>query len=80
MNILRIILMVVQIIFALVLVFIVTVQSGKNSGLSGVIGGSSDSFLSKNKSATFDAKLSNATKWIAGAFILLTLVLNILPA
>jgi len=80
MNVLRIILMIVQIVFALVLVFVVSVQSGKNSGLGSVIGGGSDSFLSKNKGATLDAKLSRATKWIAGIFILLTLVLNILPA
>lgn len=80
MNVLRIILMIVQIICALLLVFVVTVQSGKNSGLSSIMGGNSDSFLSKNKGATLDAKLSNATKWIAGVFILLTLVLNILPA
>ena len=54
------------------------IQSGKNAGLSGSIGGVADSFLAKNKAKTFDAKLARATKWIGAAFLVLTLVLLIL--
>ena len=71
-----------SIIFAIacvILILAVLFQSGKSSGL-GAITGNSDTFMSKNQGATLDAKLSNATKWIAGVFILLTLALNILPA
>lgn len=71
------ILTVVQVICAILLVIVVTVQSGKNSGL-GAISGNSDTFMAKNQSATFDAKLTKATKWIAIVFIVLTLIMNLL--
>ena len=76
---LRIIFTIIQLISALVLILIVTLQSGKNAGLGGAFGGNSDSFLSKNKAVTLDAKLAKMTKWVAVAFVVLTLVLNILP-
>ncbi len=78
METLHLILTIVQVILAVGLVVIVTMQSGKNSGLSSAItGGGSDSFLSKNKSKSLDAKLARATKWIGGVFVLLTLALNL---
>ena len=77
MEALRIILMVVQVLCALLLTLVVTVQSGKSSGLGSAISGSSETFLSKNKASTFDAKLTRATKWIAIVFMILTLALNI---
>ena len=71
-------LVIVDLLLCLVLTAIVVVQSGKTSGLSGAFGGSSDTFLSKNKAKSFDAKLSRSTKWVAVAFIIVTLILNIL--
>ena len=75
MTVLKTILTIIQVLVAILLVAIVTSQSGKNSGL-GAITGNSETFMSKNKSASLDAKLSKATKWIAGLFIVLTLALN----
>ena len=69
---------IVDLLVCLTLVIVVIFQSGKNSGLSGALGGSSDTFLSKNKSKTLDSRLARATKWIAGLFVILTLVLNLL--
>ena len=60
-----------------VLIIFVLGQSGKDSGL-GMISGATDSFLSKNKARTADAKLAKWTKWVALVFIVLTLVLNFL--
>ena len=77
---LRIILTVIQVLTALFLTCLVLLQSGKNAGLSGAIAGAADSFLSKNKASTWDAKLAKATKWVAVAFMILTLVLSLLPA
>jgi len=77
---LRIILTVIQVLTALFLTCVVLLQSGKNAGLSGAIAGAADSFLSKNKSGTWDAKLARATKWVAAVFIILTLVLSLIPA
>lgn len=70
---------VLQVIIGLILMAFVLFQSGKHSGL-GVIGGASDTFLSKNKARSMDAKLAKYTKWVAFLFMLLTLVLCILPS
>lgn len=75
---LKIILTVIQVICALILVGVVMLQSGKNAGLSGAIAGAADSFLSKNKATSWDAKLTRATKWIALIFMVLTLVLSLI--
>lgn len=68
---------ILQVIVALVLIVFVLGQSGKHSGL-GVISGASDTFLSKNKARTADAKLAKYTKWVAFIFMILTLVLCLL--
>ena len=71
------VLTVIQVLLSLALVAIVMLQSGKSAGLSGAISGAADTFLSKNKAKTVDAKLAKATKWIGGVFLVLTLVLNL---
>lgn len=77
MTALHIILTVIQVILAVGLVAIVTLQSGKSSGLSAAISGSGESFMSRNKNKALDAKLARATKWIGAAFLVLTFVLNL---
>lgn len=77
MTVVHTILTVVQVICAILLIFVVTAQSGKNSGL-GAISGNSETFMAKNQGASFDARLTKATKWIAIVFIALTLVINLL--
>lgn len=69
---------ILQLLAGVVLILAVLFQSGKNAGLSGAIGGIADTFMSKGMAKTFDAKLARATKWIGAAFVVLTLVLNIL--
>lgn len=69
---------IVQLLCGLFLILVVLFQSGKSAGLSGSIGGVADSFLSRNKAKTADAKLARATKWVGAAFVVLTLALNIL--
>ena len=69
---------IIQLLVCLALVVIVVIQSGKASGLSGALSGSSDTFLSKNKSKSFDARLARATKWFAGVFVVLTVALNLI--
>ena len=78
MEALRIILSIILALDCLALIVLVLMQQSKSAGLSGAIGGMADSFLSKNKSKSLDAKLARATKWIGAAFIVLTLVLNML--
>ena len=68
---------VLQLLSGLALTVIVLMQSGKSAGLSGAISGGAETFLSKGKAKTLDAKLAKATKWFALAFVVLTLVLNL---
>lgn len=68
---------IIQLITAVALVLIVLLQTGKRSGLSGAIAGGAETFLSKGKAKSIDAKLAKATKWVALAFVILTLLLNI---
>lgn len=76
MNILHIILTIIQVLCAVGLVAIVMLQTGKN-GLSGAIAGSSEGFMSKNKSASKEAQLAKYTKIIATVFLALTFILNL---
>ena len=58
---------------------LVLMQSGKSAGLSGAISGAADTFLSKNKAKSWDAKLARWTKWVAIGFMILTMVLTLMP-
>lgn len=69
---------ILQVLCGLFLIAVIMIQSGKSAGLSGAIGGVADSFLSKNKAKSMDAKLARWTKWIGAVFIVLTLALNML--
>lgn len=69
---------VLQLLCGVCIILVVLFQSGKSEGLSGAIGGVSDSFLAKNKARTLDAKLARATKWFGAAFLILTLALLII--
>ena len=66
---------VIQVILSLAIIAIGMLQSGKSAGLSGAIAAAADTFLSKNKAKSLDAKLAKATKWVAIAWVLLTLAL-----
>ena len=67
---------ILQLLSALAVTVIVLFQSGKRSGLSVAIAGGADTFLSKGKAKTLDAKLAKATKWVGLAFVVLTLALH----
>ena len=69
---------VLQVILSLALIAVVMLQSGKSAGLSGAIASGADTFLSKNKAKSLDAKLAKMTKWVAIAFILVTLALSLI--
>ena len=79
MEVLRIILTVLEVIASVALILVVLLQSGKEAGLSGAIAGNSDSYMSKSKNGGLDKKLAAATKWVALAWIVLTLVISLLP-
>ena len=79
MEVLKIILTVLEVIASLALIVVVMLQSGKEAGLSGALaGGNEDSFLSKSKKGNLDKTLASATKWVALAWIVLTLLLSLI--
>ena len=76
----QLVLSIVYFIVAVGLIAVVMLQSGKSAGLSGAIGGgNNETFLSKNKSKSADARLAKMTKWVAIVFMVLTLVMCLLP-
>ena len=79
MDALTLVITILQLLCGLAIIVVVLFQSGKSAGLSGAIAGGVDTFLSKNKAKTVDAKLAKWTKWVAIAFMLLTLSLSLIP-
>ena len=71
---LKMILSVVLVLLCLFLTVVVLLQEGKTAGLNSAVGGGSDTFLSKNKSKSWNAKMARWTQWVAIAFMVLTLV------
>ncbi len=67
---------ILHLISCLFLIIVILFQSGKRSGLSGAIAGGADTFMTKTKAKTWDAKLAKMTKWVALVFVALTLALN----
>ena len=78
MEILKIVITVLEVIFSVGLIAVVLMQSGKESGLSGAISGGADTYMGKGKSSTLDQKLASATKWVALVWAALTLTLSLI--
>lgn len=68
----------VVILVSLAIVFVVLFQQGRRAGINGVISGGADTFLSKTKARTWDARLARMTKYFAIAFFVLAIVANII--
>ena len=75
----KIILTILEVIASVALIGVVLVQSGKEAGL-GAIAGNSNSYMNKSKMGGWDQKLAAATKWIALAWLLLTLAMTLVYA
>lgn len=78
MNAWEIILGILMILVSIVIIAIILLQQGHRSGVNGVISGGADTFLSKNKARTVNAKLASITKYVAIAFFVLALIANVI--
>ena len=78
MGVFEIILVVLEVIASIALIAVVLMQSGKEAGLSGALAGNNDSYMNKSKMGGLDKLLAKATKWIALAWIVLTLILSLI--
>ena len=71
------VLIILQALCSLAVIVVIMFQSGKEAGLSGALSGNTDSYLSKNGGG-LDKKLAASTKWIAGLWLFLTLMLSLI--
>lgn len=78
MEVVKIILTVLEVIASVALIAVVLLQSGKEAGLSGALAGNNDSYMNKSKMGGLDKMLAKLTKWIALAWIVLTLILSLI--
>lgn len=74
----EILLGILMILVSVVIIAVILLQQGHRSGVNGVISGAADTFLSKNKARTVNAKLASITKYITIAFFVLALVANVI--
>lgn len=72
----QIVLVVLEVIASIGLIAVVLLQSGKEAGLSGALSGNNDSYLARSKVGSKDKLLASSTKWIAAAWLVLTLSLS----
>lgn len=75
MEVFKIIVTILEVIASIALVLVVVFQSGKEEGL-GALTGNNETYLSKSKYGNLDKILAAATKWIALAWVVLTLSLS----
>ena len=76
METLKLIVTIIQVIISVALVVVVLMQSGKEAGL-GAISGNNETYMGKSGNG-LDKKLASATKWVALAWVLITLALAII--
>ena len=67
---------IVLILAALFMIITVLLQSSEEGGI-GALSGHSDSYFSRSKAKTFEAKLAIGTKIAAGLFVALSILLMI---
>ena len=76
-DVIKIILIVLEVLASITLTVAVLLQSGKEAGLSGAISGNADTYLDKTGNS-WDKKLARWTKWIALVWAVLGLVLGLI--
>lgn len=77
MDILRYAVTFLYVIICVTLTVVVLMQEGKSAGLSGAINGVADTYWGKNKGRSMEGGLVKFTIFLATAFIVLSVVLNL---
>ncbi len=79
MQILKYILIIIDVIIAFTLIFITLMQHKDDPGLSGTItGAAADNFLDKNKARTKEGRLKKWTIILGITFVIITILLNMI--
>ncbi len=77
MTVVEIILSVIYVVLGVAISAVILMQEGKSQGL-GALGGIADSYWGKNKGRSMEGALEKFTKYGAIAFMLITIVMNLL--
>lgn len=77
MGVVNVLLSIVLVVAALFMIVTVLLQSSNAKGL-GAVAGQMESYFSKNKAKTIDAKLAMGTKIAAAVFVVISLLLLVL--
>ena len=67
----------VLIVAAIAIIIVIILQQGNQQGI-GVVSGAADSYFSKNKARSIDAKLARFTKFFFFFFVIIVIALNVL--
>lgn len=78
MDVLVLVIEIVLCIFALFMIAVVLLQSGKSAGLSGDIGGAAEQFMGKSKAKSYEGTLKTLTKVVAIGIMLLAIGLVVI--
>ena len=78
MDVVKTVLIVLEVLASVALIVAILLQSGKEAGLSGAIAGNNDSYMGKGKGNRLDKMLASSTKWIALVWLALTMFLNLI--
>ena len=78
MDIVKTIVIAIQLLLGLGLIVVISLQSGKSAGLAGAIGGGSETFFGKGKGSTLDKILSKATTIVALIFMVIVIAMYII--
>ena len=71
----KILLMILEVLLGLGLIAVILLQSGRSAGMSGAIAGGAEAVFGKKKG--LDEFLSRVTAYLAGAFMLVTLLISL---
>jgi preprotein translocase subunit SecG len=77
MELLRVILQIIYVLDCIALAVVVLRQEGKVAGLSGALVGTGETYWSKNRGRSAEGTLEKATKYMAAAFIIISILLNL---
>ena len=77
MQVIRLIVTLIYVAVCIGLVVIVLMQGGKSAGLTGAINGVADTYWGKNKGRSMEGAMNKITKYLALAFIVISVLLNL---
>lgn len=74
---LKVIVEIIYVLICIAMAFVVLKQEGQVAGFSGALTGTTDTYWAKNKGRSVEGTMERATKYLAAAFIVLSVVLNL---